>query len=967
MAVTVKDITDQIRILPEVSDVENKLESEIDKVMGGDIPAGVAESVRDEAIKLKSLNDEVIQYINENGVQFIDTSISVSQETVRNIKKVFLKKGSSIFVHLLEDSAEGELSLVLYSNEVEQGTYGLSYENQPLQIDVTEDIDEIALYSETSPRSVKIAFWVNAYIPDLSVGTSQLLSGAVTEEKISDRSITTDKILDGAITEEKLGNGSVTEEKIGDLAVTSAKIANESVTEEKISLDSVSTEKIKNAAVTEEKIEDGAVTEQKIAEDAITEEKISDGAVTSVKLASGAVTQTKILDKAIKQNHISDQAIGTDQIKDSAVTEEKIGAGAVGTGRIADSAITSAKLAGGSVTVSKILDKAVTTQKIQDKSITKDLVFPGHLIKSARTYLSDQDWNDLEINTIYGINNNTVFPEDLPSSSRYGYVVTINGAPANERSKSQICVRFNGSSVFNICARSTVYGESWSGWKVIYPIEGYVTEDQLNEDVLNLAETGVQYIDSVLPAEGGTYRDQKRVFIPAGSAYKVQLISKSDNVTYINFVPFSNGVQQTYKSLHLENVITSTAEADIDQIGLFHADSSDGKEVTCKIALWINNILIEPRSLSTEEMDNSLFEYINQIGVQFIEASVTTGATNTDIKRVFFPAGTTITVQLVEDSGSGLLNFVPYSKGVSQVYQDIHSGNPVQFKFTSDIDEIGLFTQSDRTVKIAFWKNETFIPDGSISLDKLEKGLSLNVLPTVKIMTLGDSITMLGTGDRGWIKYFQEVVPSTLVANVAMNSAVLTDYEDTVYDGNPQQSNQTNNVLGNQVQKILNSDYEAPDVIMIAIGTNGGLNNVTYESVDAVYYDSNNDLISLDSVDRTKTEGAFRYCTEKLHNKYPNALIFWCVPIPGYEKTRSALNSVRYEERLNILTTYANVEMITTNHCGINGVNEVQGGNGEYLIDGLHPNVNGAKHIGYYNAGKVLPFLHMASKLRSGE
>lgn len=187
-----------------------------------------------------------------------------------------------------------------------------------------------------------------------------------------------------------------------------------------------------------------------------------------------------------------------------------------------------------------------------------------------------------------------------------------------------------------------------------------------------------------------------------------------------------------------------------------------------------------------------------------------------------------------------------------------------------------------------------------------------------------------------------------------------------MYDGNPVQSLPQNNVLGNQVQKILNENYAAPDVIIIAIGTNGGLSNVTYESIDAVYYDSD-DVIPLSSVDRTKTEGAFRYCTETLHNKYPNALIFWCVPIPAYEKTRRALNSVNYEERLRMLTTYANIQMIDTNHCGINGVNEVQGGNGEYLIDGLHPNENGAKHIGYYNASKVLPFVDMAIKLRNSE
>lgn len=232
-----------------------------------------------------------------------------------------------------------------------------------------------------------------------------------------------------------------------------------------------------------------------------------------------------------------------------------------------------------------------------------------------------------------------------------------------------------------------------------------------------------------------------------------------------------------------------------------------------------------------------------------------------------------------------------------------------------------------------------------------------------KILTLGDSITMLGTGNRGWIKYFMERIPSTLVANVAMNSAVLTDYSDTEYDGDPQQNLQKNNVLGNQIQKIINNAYEAPDIIIIAIGTNGGITTPTdYAEIDAAYYDSNNDLIPVENADRTTTIGAFRYANEKLHELYPNALIFWCVPIVGFEKTRSALNVMKYEEALRMLTTYANMPLITTNHCFINGINEVQGANGEYLIDGLHPNEKGARMIGYYNASQVKPYLDMVMK-----
>lgn len=226
------------------------------------------------------------------------------------------------------------------------------------------------------------------------------------------------------------------------------------------------------------------------------------------------------------------------------------------------------------------------------------------------------------------------------------------------------------------------------------------------------------------------------------------------------------------------------------------------------------------------------------------------------------------------------------------------------------------------------------------------------------LMTLGDSITALGTGTRGWVKYFMEKINCNLVVNTGVVSAVWTDYEDTVLDGNPMTSTQTTNTLCNQVYKIINGDYDTPDIIVIAIGTNGGIDKeLTYETIDATYYDSENVLIDVDTVDRTTTTGAFRYANEKLHEKYPNALIFWCVPIEACESIRSALNSALYEETIKKLTTYASVGFIDTNHCGINGLNEIADENGEYLIDGLHPNVNGAKKIGYYNAMKVKPYL----------
>jgi hypothetical protein len=77
----------------------------------------------------------------------------------------------------------------------------------------------------------------------------------------------------------------------------------------------------------------------------------------------------------------------------------------------------------------------------------------------------------------------------------------------------------------------------------------------------------------------------------------------------------------------------------------------------------------------------------------------------------------------------------------------------------------------------------------------------------------------------------------------------------------------------------------------------------------------------------------------------------------GHQTTRSAENAMAYAESLRIATEYSGQIMIDTIRCGINGVFEKKDANGRYLVDGLHPNMNGARKIGYYNAAKVMPFL----------
>lgn len=229
-----------------------------------------------------------------------------------------------------------------------------------------------------------------------------------------------------------------------------------------------------------------------------------------------------------------------------------------------------------------------------------------------------------------------------------------------------------------------------------------------------------------------------------------------------------------------------------------------------------------------------------------------------------------------------------------------------------------------------------------------------------KIIFLGDSITALNN-ERSWVNAFCTLTGASKIVDVAVDGAYLADKEGTVYDGDPKYSNDTNNVLGNQVQKIINNQYEAPDIIIIAIGTNGGI-TADDTTVKATYF-SGTSLVPLADVDRTTTEGAFRYCNETLHNLYPDALIVWCSPVQSKISHHRVDAFVEYSEALKKLTAYGSAHFCDTLRCGIHMANEASS-NGEYTIDGLHPNAKGAMRIARYNADAICSMMAIGSRYK---
>lgn len=414
----------------------------------------------------------------------------------------------------------------------------------------------------------------------------------------------------------------------------------------------------------------------------------------------------------------------------------------------------------------------------------------------------------------------------------------------------------------------------------------------------------------------------------SGNSYRLFRASlEGCNIASLNY---NGSIKEEISGAVKNHIYPIKMDTYISSIGVFN-DSQDSLENTVDYSRDLDPLLIE-------YIDNNNYLKAHRGGTLTYK-----GQFNYDLTKVSLYKGEILFFKVDHES-----NIVAKKSDGSTFILISHALPNIIHKVIvpEDMDLVGMYnydTETENTIYYSGSYDELLLE--YLNTDPYE--------PT--IITLGDSITKLGTTDRGWIKYFIEKTNAELIANVAENSAVLKDYEDTVYDGNPQQSVQSNNVLGNQVQKILNSDYEEPDIIIIAIGTNGGI-NITDEDMKNAYFD-NGAVKELATVDRKTDAGAFRYCLETLHNKYPNAIIFWCSPIAGAYNLRPMTNAIQYSKSLEIATKWSSCVFIDTLRCGITGINEVDNQNGEYLIDGLHPNANGAKIMGYYNASIIIPYI----------
>lgn len=333
----------------------------------------------------------------------------------------------------------------------------------------------------------------------------------------------------------------------------------------------------------------------------------------------------------------------------------------------------------------------------------------------------------------------------------------------------------------------------------------------------------------------------------------------------------------------------------------------------------------------------------------------------TKFERATGDVGNAITFQVYVNGTGGLVKVqnITLAQGVESVryifsftnafIQDNKSGTKFDLQITAtaarDIKETVILKKGITTAEASFQtlRNKTYAP-----------------LVGKKVMFLGDSITALNN-ERSWVNAFCTITGAQKLVDVAVDGAYLADKENTVYDGDPKYSVSENNVLGNQVQKIINNEYEAPDIIIISIGTNGGI-SADDATIIASYY-SGGTVVALADVNRKTTEGAFRYCNETLHSLYPNALIFWCSPIQSRNNHHHIDDFVGYSDALKKLTAYGSAYFVDTMRCGIHMANETSSG-GEYTVDGLHPNAKGAMRMARYNADAICSMASIASRYK---
>jgi lysophospholipase L1-like esterase len=221
-----------------------------------------------------------------------------------------------------------------------------------------------------------------------------------------------------------------------------------------------------------------------------------------------------------------------------------------------------------------------------------------------------------------------------------------------------------------------------------------------------------------------------------------------------------------------------------------------------------------------------------------------------------------------------------------------------------------------------------------------------------RVFYLGDSLVQIGDDPRGWIRYFEKIMLPISSVNVAVSGAHWCDYSDTSsYDGETFTGHQ--NVIGNQVQKIVNQAYAEPDIIIIAAGVNDNTPTETDANIEANFYDGSG-MILLANADRQTFAGAIRWAVETLRATYPSVQVFLCTPLQNASTLSTYADIIAKNDVIKRIAKRVSVPVIDSLECGVySNTGAWETAQGDYN-DGLHLSPTGALKLGKYNALSVI-------------
>ncbi|BBL62441.1 hypothetical protein [Methanobrevibacter arboriphilus] len=136
----------------------------------------------------------------------------------------------------------------------------------------TKKYDNNNLINLPTQQIIGLEDWKTGVEEDLetvSIGTSNIQNGSVTNDKIASNAVTTAKISDSNVTTSKLADNAVTTPKITDNNITTSKINDKSVTTSKINDNAVTNTQLANNSVNSSNIIDGSIVNADINDNAL--------------------------------------------------------------------------------------------------------------------------------------------------------------------------------------------------------------------------------------------------------------------------------------------------------------------------------------------------------------------------------------------------------------------------------------------------------------------------------------------------------------------------------------------------------------------------------------------------------------------------------------------------------------------------------------------------------------------------